>query len=290
MLESIVTATVSRAHPPLPSRALGVAALRPSSGRPRAIAPGVRMEALNRIASEEERLPFTVRLVRSDADLRKAVQIRHAAYARHVPDLARTLQEPEATDTEPGVVVLLAESKVDGSPLGTARIQTNQFRPLCVEQSVTLPPWMDGERLAEVTRLGIVGGLIGRLVKTVLIKASFQFCEREGIAWAIATGRAPIDKHYEQLLFRDIFPDQGFVPLAHVGNLPHRVMAFEIGTGPVRWQEAQHPLLDFFCHTRHPDVDLGPQPAISVPPVVQSPPAQPARRSRDRRISAASSR
>ena len=73
----------------------------------------------------------------------------------------------------------------------------------------------------------------------------------------IAAGRAPIDKHYEQMLFQDLYPEVGFLPLKHAGNLPHRVMAFEIATGPARWTAAQHPLLDFFCHTRHPDIDLG---------------------------------
>lgn len=87
----------------------------------------------------EERLPFTIRLVRDPADLRKAIAIRHAAYARHVPALAETLRAPEHSDAQDGVVVLLAESKLDGSPLGTMRIQTNQYRPLALEQSVDLP-------------------------------------------------------------------------------------------------------------------------------------------------------
>ncbi|KRC24377.1 hypothetical protein [Acidovorax sp. Root217] len=264
MFESIATAPAPtvRVHPPLPSRAFGVAskeleartALRPT-----------RMDALNRLATKEERLPFWVRLVRNEADLRKAVHIRHAAYARHVPDLAHQLQEPEATDYEDGVVVLLAESKLDGSPLGTARIQSNRFRALSVEQSVELPAWMDGMHLAEVTRLGIVGGTMGRLVKTVLIKAAFQYCERQGIEQAIAAGRAPIDRHYEQLLFEDLFPATGFIPLAHAGNLLHRVMAFDIDSGPARWQQAQHPALNFFCHTRHPDIDMGPVPVHGLP-------------------------
>ena len=46
--------------------------------------------ARDRAAVTEERLPFTVRVVRTDAQLRKAVAIRQAAYARHVPALAET--------------------------------------------------------------------------------------------------------------------------------------------------------------------------------------------------------
>ena len=92
----------------------------------------------------EESLPFTVRLVRDEEDLNKAVQIRHSAYARHMPTVAESLRYPERADTEDGVVVLLAESKLDGTPLGTARIQTNQFRALALEESVEFPGWPRG--------------------------------------------------------------------------------------------------------------------------------------------------
>ena len=106
-------------------------------------------------AMTEELLPFTVKLVHSNDDLSKAVQIRHSAYARHLPGFAETLKSPELADIEDGVVVLLAESKLDGSPMGTMRIQTNQFKPLCLEQSVALPTWLRERPRAEATRLGV---------------------------------------------------------------------------------------------------------------------------------------
>ena len=203
-----------------------------------------------------ERLPFTIRRVDNEASLQKAVRIRHAAYDRHVPEFARSLLLPEACDYADDTVVLLAESKLDGSPLGTARIQTNLERPLHVEESVALPAWLQGARLAEVTRLGVDEGRIGRVVKIALIKACFEFCERNAIDYAVVTGRAPIDRQYEQLLFSDVFEDKAMIPLRHVGNIPHRVMAFEIATGEQRWTAARHPLLAYFRHTQHPDIDI----------------------------------
>ena len=207
-------------------------------------------------APNVERLPFTVRLVRNDQDLMKAVDIRHSAYARHMPVFAETLAQPEALDTTDGVFVLLAESKLDGSPLGTARMQTNRYQPLGVEQSVTLPSTLDGLALAEVTRLGVAQGGAGRLVKMALIKAAFMLCEREGIDWAIVAGRAPIDRQYQQLLFADLFPESGFIEMRHAGDVPHRVMGFEIASGNDRWTAANHPLLGFFSHTRHTDIQV----------------------------------
>lgn len=204
-----------------------------------------------------ERLPFTIKRVQNEDDLRKAVQIRHAAYARHIPEFAQSLVDPEHSDYEDDCVVLLAESKLDGSPLGSLRIQTNLHRALSVEDSVALPPHLQGRRLAEVTRLGIGEGRIGRVVKVALIKASFEYCEANNIEYAVVTGRAPIDRQYEQLLFSDVFEDKALVPLSHVGNIPHRVMQFEIATGEQRWTAAAHPLLGFFRHIKHPDIDIG---------------------------------
>jgi hypothetical protein len=210
---------------------------------------------------KSERLPFTIKRVRTEEDLMKAVQIRHAAYARHLPEFARSLAVPEQCDFDSDAVVLLAESKLDGSAIGSARIQTNFHQPLHVEQSVDLPLWLMTRRLAEVTRLGIDEGRIGRLVKIALIKACFEYCEQNKVEWAVVTGLAPIDRQYEQLLFSDVFPGRELIPLRHVGNMPHRVMAFEIETGEERWAAAKHPLLDFFRHTHHADIDLGRPPA-----------------------------
>ncbi len=202
----------------------------------------------------DERLPFTIRVVQNNEDLSKAVNIRQAAYARHLPKLAQSgcakRRFRERCRRLAGGV------KLDGSPLGTARIQTNHYRPLAVEQSVNLPDWLQGRRLAEVTRLGVGGGRVGYLVKIVLIKASFEYCEQNGIDWAVVAGRAPIDRQYEQLLFQDVFPGKGFIPMRHAGDIPHRVMAFEIKSGQERWSTAKHPLLKFFRYTRHADIDI----------------------------------
>lgn len=216
-----------------------------------------RVDVQREAAMTEELLPFTVRLVRNEEDLDKAVNIRHSAYARHLPDFAETLKSAETADVENGVVVLLAESKLDGSPVGTMRIQTNQFKPLCLEQSVVLPRWLQDRPLAEATRLGVTNEKGGRLVTTMLFKAFFQYCQQAGIEWMVIAGRAPVDRTYDRLMFDDVFPGMGYIPLAHASNLPHRVMSFNVDTAEVRWAGAKHPLFDFVFRTHHPDLDIG---------------------------------
>lgn len=220
-----------------------------------AYAARVLKQALPGAGMAEERLPFTVRVVRNEQALHKAVAIRQAAYARHMPVLAERLGVPEPNDHDQGSVVLLAESKLDGSPLGTMRIQTNRFNPLSIEQGVELPAWLGNRSQAEATRLGVDLGRTGRLVKTTLFKAFFLYCVEANIEWMVIGARSPLDRMYDALLFQDLFPGQ-YIPMRHFNNIPHRVLAFEVGTAEERWASANHPLYDFVFRTRHPDLDL----------------------------------
>lgn len=202
-----------------------------------------------------EWMPFTVRIAVSESDLERAVGIRRSAYGRHLPEFAETMTV-EDCDRAPGTTVLLAESKFDGAPLGTMRIQTNQFTPLPVQSSVQLPVWCNSGRLAEATRLAVAGGSPGRVVKAMLFKTLFLFCEQRQVDWMIITARSPIDREYEAMLFKDIFGERQFLPMSHVGGLPHRVMAGEVSVARREWREAGHPLFNFVFQTRHPDIDL----------------------------------
>jgi len=230
--------------------------LRPTAERNGSV-PAIQLT--DRITPEikTERLPFTVRKVESEADLRKAIKVRQAAYARHVPEFARSLALPEEADLDGDSIVLLAESKLDGAPLGSTRIRSNLHRPLDMEDSLVLPDWLQGQRLVEATRLGVDEGRVGRMVKMALIKACFMYCRQHEIDWSVATARTGVDRQYEQLMFVDVFPGEPAIPLHHVGNLPHRVLAFEIETFEERWSNARHPLLNFFFYTHHPDIDIG---------------------------------
>ncbi|QDX21692.1 hypothetical protein FP568_10805 [Pandoraea pnomenusa] len=208
-------------------------------------------------AMREERLPFTITIASDEASLRDAVAMRQAAYGRHLPALAATLGEPEQSDREPGAVVLVARARLDGAVLGTMRIQTNRFAPLHLEDSAPLPAWLGSAALAEATRLGVVAGPVGRVVKTALFKAFYQYCLLSGIDWMVITARPPLHRQYEALMFVDVFPSQGLIPMAHVGDIGHRVLALDVGQARARWQAAEHPLFAYMCLTHHPDLRLG---------------------------------
>jgi hypothetical protein len=202
-----------------------------------------------------ERLPFTIKVVSNLADLDMAVEMRRAAYGRHLPEFAETM-DVEALDIAPGTAVLLAQSRLDGGPIGTMRVQTNAFGPLAAEQSVRLPDWLSQARLAEATRLGVGRGAIGRTVKVALCKAFFMYCAQNGVDWMLITARSPLDREYEAMLFDDVYGQNEFLPMAHVGGLPHRVMAKPVALVRQRWAKVNHPFFGFFFETNHPDIDV----------------------------------
>lgn len=202
-----------------------------------------------------ETLPFTITIASNVTDMDKAVAMRRSAYGRHLPEFAQGMGV-EPLDAAPGTVVLLAQSRLDGGPLGTMRVQSNAFGPLAVEQSVELPDWLRGARLAEATRLGVARGAIGRLVKVALCKAYFLYCAQNGIDWMIITARSPLDREYEAMLFSDVYGQGEFIPMSHVGGLPHRVMAKPVALVRQRWTKVNHPFLSFFFETDHPDIDV----------------------------------
>ena len=133
-------------------------------------------------------------------------------------------------------------------------LKTNEHRPLALQQSFELPAWMAGARCAEVTRLAVTQRADSRLVKTVMLKAAYCWCERAGVRYVLVTARSPLDRQYARLMFRDVDPAKGFVPLEHVFGLPHRVMYCDIATA--RFEGAGHPLYDFWFNTDHPDIEL----------------------------------
>ncbi|TAM00727.1 MAG: hypothetical protein EPN70_21540 [Paraburkholderia sp.] len=220
-------------------------------------------ESVNQSAVKKtETLPFTIKVASSVADLDKVVEIRRAAYGRHVPEFADTMGV-EALDAAPDTVVLLAQSRLDGGPIGTMRVQTNEFGPLAVEQSVALPDWLSQTRLAEATRLGVARGTIGRVVKVALCKAYYMYCAQNGVDWMLITARSPLDREYEAMLFDDVYGKNEFLPMAHVGGLPHRLMAKPVALARQRWAQANHPLLGYMVETYHPDIDVSVTPKQS---------------------------
>lgn len=209
-------------------------------------------------------LSFSVRLARSSADLREVCRVRADAYGHHVPDLREPLAEPDGLDRHPHTGVILARDKASGRAIGTVRVQRSQFGPLLLESSVILPHWLADKPRAEITRLAVLPGADGA-VRLTLMKSLYLYCLATQTRYLVIGARSDaLIRLYQRLGFVDVLGPDDRVPLAHAGNLPHRILAFDVMAAERTWLAGGHGLYPFMFETFHPDLQLFGEPEPMV--------------------------
>jgi hypothetical protein len=201
-------------------------------------------------------LSFRVRIVRTEEHLTKVVQIRTASYGRHYPETAELLKSPEGADRAAFALILLAESKADGSALGTMRIETNTRGPLPVEGLLPSDSPYSARTIAFVTRLAVSAGAEATLVKLALFKALHRYCLACQIDWILVTARPPMDRQYLRLGFVDIYDSDTLLPISWSENIPMRLMALAAISLEREWRRIGHPLYALFFSDYTPDIEI----------------------------------
>ena len=169
--------------------------------------------------------------------------------------MGEKLRKPEADDLRSDALLLIAESKLDRSVVGSLRLQPNFTRPLRIESEVALPEVYKGRRLVEGRRLGVGHGVSGRMVMVALVKAAYELCHASRIDYVVVAGRRPVSSMYRSMLFDDIL-DGDTVALSYAGHIPHSVFSMPVQEADARWRAADHALYDFMARTKHPDIQI----------------------------------
>jgi hypothetical protein len=201
-------------------------------------------------------LPFTLERVQDEEGLLEAAAVRSLSYGHHAENLRDRFAVPDEIDFAPDTVVLLCRDKLNRDPVGTARVQSSHRTQLLIDQCVDLPSAMRSEVRAEITRLAARPGA-DALVRLALWKAVFLVCLSEQVRWMVIGARnEALVRAYRSIGFADIHPDESMVPLPYAGNLPHRILAFNVTTAERSWYERQHRMYGFMFETTHPDIRL----------------------------------
>jgi hypothetical protein len=207
-----------------------------------------------------ESLSFTLRPVETYEDLLRACKVRAEAYGHKVPAYQDSMARPDAIDASPWTSVFLCEDKTTGDAVGTMRIQstTRGQTKLEIEKYVLPPPELELHGRAEISRLASVIGA-DPFVRLALWKAGYLYCMAIQVRWLMMGVRKPsLIRAYEKMGAKDIFDDRHTVPLGHAGNLPHRILALDIGSCDKNWREQNNPMLHFMVGTVHPDIAVVP--------------------------------
>jgi hypothetical protein len=214
------------------------------------------------LPTRSEHLPFAVRVVTTPQDLTKAVEVRASAYTRHMPSLGHALRVPEAEDLKRDVLVLLAERKFDGHPLGSLRLQSNIERPLRLEGEAPLLREYSPMRLVESTRLGVDVGPISRVVTAALIKAAYEICHVTSVDYNVTGGRRSMAQVFRSLQFDEL--EGGPFPISFGNNIPHWIFILPIREFESRLRHAGHWYFDFMSNIEHPDIGIDWDHVLSV--------------------------
>lgn len=202
-----------------------------------------------------ELLPFRITLARTEAQLRRAVSVRASAFGRKSLELATALGEPEPADRSADSVVIIAEDKVTGDPIGTMRIASNLQRPMDIEAYDDLPDALVGRRIARAERLGVTTRRNASLVKVALFKALHRYCLALQIEWIVVQVTPPRDKDYRALGFFEILPDVNFESFILPGTR-QICLALNAESAERRFHAVDHMLYRFMFATWHPDIDV----------------------------------
>lgn len=200
-------------------------------------------------------LSFNLRHCIQANDLLDACAVRAQAYGRKQPHLRETFAQPDALDRQTGTQVMVCRDKISQHTVGTARLQLSEYGTLLIEQSAPLPSRYLGGGRAEITRLATLPDA-DPMVRLALMKACYQACLAQGTRHlVIGTRRPALIRIYLKMGFEDVFGPDEWVPLAHAGMLPHRILAFDVTQALTHWRSNAHPLLGFMVDTVHPDIE-----------------------------------
>lgn len=198
-------------------------------------------------------LAYTVSLVRTPQELAEVRALRGRAYDRVLPGLGAHFAQPDPADEAPGTLIYAARDKATGALIGSSRVRTNRCEPLAVQASVDLPAELQGHHLAEVTRYVVDADYKRDAPQRGLLKAMALTGHLLQVRAFVITAREKMVRRYKALGLELLLDGQAF-PMAHIGGLPHCVMAFDLHDGLQRLRQMQHPISPFIEQQWHPDL------------------------------------
>ena len=204
--------------------------------------------------STTQLLPFWIAQAKSDQELDLAAKARQVAYGKHLPEFGMRMATPDEHDKGDGFAVLLAYSKLDSSCIGTVRIQISENSSLALESSFQLPSGLRSGRIAEISRLAIPVSSNGLTLRLMLIKAAYWYCRANHVDRSFICVRHPLDRQYRRFDLEDVLPSAEFIPMQHIGMIPHRILWFDVNAIERRWLQNGNPLHTLYVSTSHPDV------------------------------------
>lgn len=191
---------------------------------------------------------ITVFAAESQEDRRSAYQLRMMGYRKYFTHDEMAI---EPFDSQKNCTLLLALSG-NGIPLGTMRIMDRRHGGLEIDKYLDLDAILGGNShsVAEATRLSVPSSPSSRLVKLLLWKAFFEYCETHHVERMVVWAKRSASKDYRRLLFESLGAS-GIFNHPLLGGLSHESFVTDLRDVRERFLAAGHPLHDFMFVEKH---------------------------------------
>jgi hypothetical protein len=185
---------------------------------------------------------ITVREAQNPEDRRKVLKLRERGYKMYFGSGSGTADHDKPLPNE---TVFLAVDQ-DDKPVGTLRVLDRTKGKIELDNFLDVDALLDEKEkpCAEATRFTIAKHPKGVIIKILLWRAYFKYCQSRGIRTMLISSRPIMAKNYTYLLFKEIGL-KGVYRHNHLKNKEHSTYKMNIPSLRDLWIQAKHPLFKF---------------------------------------------
>ncbi len=195
-----------------------------------------------------------IRKAKTEDGLNRVFDVRWAGYKKYFNNKEESIDK---YDYAPNVTLLLAE---DGSheAVGTMRILDRRHGKIELDEFIEVDSLIpDSEKpCAEVTRFSFSKHLKSKLIKLLLWKAVFQYCQTSDINTMIISMPAAAARDYQRLFLLEDTGPSGVYHHQRLGNEELHTYKCDIPRTLEFLRSSKHPLYDFFCTDNHSNISM----------------------------------
>ncbi len=195
-------------------------------------------------------LPCTVRIVRSESDYEKVLEVRRRGFAKF---LGPGADVRDKYDLLPTSFIFLAEDQ-SGNPVGTGRLLRRPHGPVETAHYADLSTHSGISECMEGTKFTIPPFPGSAMTKLAIWKAGYLLALALNSPALMVAARRSARRDYEALLFEDT--GITFIHPLDAQKRSHSVMWLDLREARNRYKTRQHPLYDFFFEQKHPQIRL----------------------------------
>jgi hypothetical protein len=200
--------------------------------------------------SPEENI--TIRKAVTMDDMVKVFRVRWEGYKKYYKSEDETVDE---SDLSPAATLLLAEDKHHNT-VGTIRILDRRYGSVELDRFINVDSFLSKEERVciEATRFSIPKHLDSKLIKLLLWKSLFLYCQINQINTILMSARPAAARSYRCLFFENVGP-AGVYSHSLLGNLEHQTYKCNISERKYVIKKENKPLYQFFFDKEHPNIN-----------------------------------